>query len=166
MLRSFLCLSVVACVFGLGVVSVADSTSTGAVSGKEFRIGNFKTPHHGTYLMWQLNRSRLGAARFDEVRMPAGETQFGSVGTAMTFEHGIIVRNDAATGVGSITVVHGEMFQVYSRSGGVHGLLGLPLSMPYLNDDRTGGKAQDFEGGRILWDACRHEFVIEYRDQA
>lgn len=166
MLRSFCALSLVACVFSLGVVSVAERASAGAVAGKAFRVGQFKTQHHGTYLMWQLNRSRLGEAKFDEVRMGSGDTQFGSEGAAMAFENGLIVRNFAETGVGSITVVSGPMFEAYLQQGGLHGRLGLPKTMPYLNDDSTGGKAQDFEGGRILWDAHDHQFVVRYDDRA
>lgn len=165
MFRSFCCLAIVAGVFASAVAALSERAAGDVAArsaDKQYRIGTHVAHHHGTYLMWQLNRGRLGKAEHDEVDMQGSDTSCGSSGAAMVFEKGLIVRNFAAPEAGSITVICGEMFEVYSRHGGTHGRLGLPRSMPYVSDETTGAQAQDFDGGRIYWDAARSEFVVGY----
>lgn len=67
-------------------------------------------------------------------------------GVVQAFERGVIYRKTGQPGF----YVHGEIGKRWAREGFENGPLGWPTSNEY---DHNGGKAQDFEHGKLLWNA-------------
>lgn len=109
------------------------------------RTGAIAVPKH-IYETWQTHDWERGFLGYPTVRhtvLPVDSPD--KIGDVQAFEGGVIYRQYGQPGY----VVHGVIGARWAREGYEIGPLGWPVSDEYDTDD--GGKAQDFENGRMLW---------------
>ncbi|PRY12565.1 N-acetylmuramoyl-L-alanine amidase [Kineococcus rhizosphaerae] len=97
--------------------------------------------HTGKYASLGWEWSALGFPTADTTNLPGG------VGSFTHFEHGSIYRRDGH----APHVVLGAIRGTWAARGWENSPLGFPVSDEY---DVPGGRASDFEGGRLRWDAA------------
>jgi stage II sporulation protein D len=132
------------------------TTSDVSLSGADFRF------RFGLRSHWFVPRTTAIGKRWRALgadSSPVGGTkgvEFGTGGgAAQVFEKGRIYW---ARGIGAHEV-YGAILRSYLRLGGVQSALGFPVSGEYAV---KGGRASDFEGGRLVWHRATRTVTVHY----
>ncbi|WP_432542495.1 N-acetylmuramoyl-L-alanine amidase [Kineococcus sp. SYSU DK002] len=139
---------------GAGLLGAATGPEGDALRGGRFRHYEHGSIYHqpgvGTHVVRGSHRAKYAALGWEwsPLGFPVADTTDlpGGAGSFTHFEHGSIYRRAGA----DPHVVRGAIRGAWSSQGWENSRFGFPVSDEY---DVPGGRASDFEGGQLRWNA-------------